>query len=525
MWSWWWGGSNEKDELSRATLTALVSIFSVLVWLLWAAKKSRKIMPPLPPGPRGLPIVGYLPFLGTDLHRKFEELAGVYGPIYKVWLGQKLCVVVNSPSLVKEVVRDQDTIFANRGPPIAALIASFGGIDIPFSAYGPDWRTLRKIFVKQLLSNANLNNSYSIRNREIKKSIRYVYDKIGTPIDIGELAFMTVVNVLMSLAWGDTLQGEEGAKFSSEFKKSLGEITTLMGKPNISDFFPVLARFDLQGIEKQTMKISQWLGDIHESAIEKRTNSDKSQEEGTGKIDRKDFLQFLLEIGKKEDGATSLTINQVKVLLFDVVVGGADTTTTAVEWVMMELLYHPEVMRKVYEELAEIVGLNNLVEESHLPKLHYLDAVIKETFRLRPPLPFLLPRAPSQSTTIGGYYVPKDTRVMLNVWAIHRDPKLWENPLEFQPERFLNDPGKFDFAGNNFEYLPFGSGRRICAGTPLAVRNYLYIIASFVHSFEWKLPQGTEMDSSDLFGVVLKKLKPIVAIPTPRLSNLELYTK
>ena len=206
-------------------------------------------------------------------------------------------------------------------------------------------------------------------------------------------------------------------------------------------------------------------------------------------------------------------------------VGGADTTTTTVEWVMMELLYHPEVMRKVYEELKEIVGLNNLVEESHLPKLHYLDAVIKETFRLHPPLPFLIPRTPSQSTTIGGYYVPKDTRVMLNVWAIHRDPKLWENPLEFQPERFLNDPGKFDFSGNNFKYLPFGSGRRICAGTPLAERNFLYIIASFVHSFEWKLPQGTEMESSDLFGVVTKKLKPIVAIPSPRLSNLELYTK
>ena len=143
-----------------------------------------------------------------------------------------------------------------------------------------------------------------------------MYDKIGTPIDIGELAFMTVINVLMNLAWGDTLQGEEGAKFSSEFKKSLGELMMLLGKPNISDFFPVLARFDLQGIEKQTMKISQWLEDIHESAIEKRMDSDKSQEEGTGKIDRKDFLQFLLEIGKKEDGATSLTINQVKVLLF-----------------------------------------------------------------------------------------------------------------------------------------------------------------------------------------------------------------
>ena len=204
---------------------------------------------------------------------------------------------------------------------------------------------------------------------------------------------------------------------------------------------------------------------------------------------------------------------------------GAETTTTTVEWVMAELLQHPEVMKKVNEELEEVVGLDSLVEESHLPKLHYLDAVIKETFRLHPPLPFLVPRSPSQSSTIGEYYVPKGTQVLLNVWVIHRDPKLWENPLEFQPERFLNDPSKLDYSGNNFKYIPFGSGRRICAGIPLAERTFMYTIASLIHLFEWKLPQGTELEFSDRFGIVTKKLNPTVAVPTPRLSKFELYTK
>ena len=205
--------------------------------------------------------------------------------------------------------------------------------------------------------------------------------------------------------------------------------------------------------------------------------------------------------------------------------GGAETTSTMVEWVMAELMHHPQVMRKVHEELAKSVGLDSLVEESHLPKLHYLDAVIKEIFRLHTPLPFLVPRCPSQSSTIGGYYIPKGTMVWLNVWAIHRDPKIWKNPLEFQPERFLNESSNLDYSGNNFNYFPFGSGRRICAGLPLAERTLIYILASLLHSFEWKLPHDTELEFSDNFGIVTKKLNPVVALPTPRLSNFELYTK
>ena len=209
-------------------------------------------------------------------------------------------------------------------------------------------------------------------------------------------------------------------------------------------------------------------------------------------------------------------------------VGGTDPTTTMVEWTMAELLKHPEEMRKVQQELTEVVGLSNMVEESHLSQLTYLDAAIKETLRLHPTLPLLAPRCPSVTTTVGGYKVPKDTKVFLNVWAIHKDPEIWKDPLEFRPERFLrnnNEQGdKFDYTGNNFHFLPFGSGRRICPGIPLAERMLNYVLASFLHSFEWKLPQPeAELDMSDKFGIVMKKLEPLCAIPTPRLSDLELY--
>lgn len=194
-----------------------------------------------------------------------------------------------------------------------------------------------------------------------------------------------------------------------------------------------------------------------------------------------------------------------------------------VEWTIAELIQHPDIMHKVHEELIKVVGLNNWVEEFHLPKLTYLSAVIKETCRLHPALPLLVPHCSSDSRTVGGYLVPKGTRIFINAWSIHRDPSVWDNPLEFIPERVLNDPRKFDFYGNSFEYLPFGSGRRVCAGLPLGERMLIYILASFLHCFEWKMPAGVKLELSDKFGIVTKKMVPLVAVPTPRLPNLELY--
>ena len=185
---------------------------------------------------------------------------------------------------------------------------------------------------------------------------------------------------------------------------------------------------------------------------------------------------------------------------------------------------NPETMRKAQEELAHVVGMNNILEESHLPKLKYMDAVMKETLRLHPALPLIVPRCPRESCTVGGYTIPKGTKVFINVWAMHRDPKNWDNPCEFKPERFLTDPGRWDYRGNNFQYLPFGSGRRVCPGIPLAERMLIYMLASLLHSFDWQLiNKGEDIDLSDEFGIVVKKRTPLVVVPTKRLPNSDLY--
>lgn len=211
----------------------------------------------------------------------------------------------------------------------------------------------------------------------------------------------------------------------------------------------------------------------------------------------------------------------------DIVLGGMDTSITTIEWAMAEMLQHPMVLRKVQEELTKIVGLNSSVEEAHLSELKYLKAVVKETLRLHPALPLLVPHCSSKSASVGGYTIPKGSQIFLNVFAIQRDPQLWEAPLEFKPGRFMRGSSaeQVEYWGNHLHFLPFGSGRRICAGLPLAGRMVVHVLASLLHAFEWSLPNGVEeVDLSEKFGLVVKKAKPLFAVPSPRLSSMELYS-
>ncbi|XP_016507824.1 ferruginol synthase [Nicotiana tabacum] len=510
------------NELGLAPLTILILSLTIL----WYSNISQNEKSRLLPGPRGLPIVGFLPFLRSNFHNQLTELSQQYGPIYKFWLGSRLCIVLNSASLAKEVVCDQDSIFANRDSPIAGLAATYGGLDIVFSPYGSYWRDIRKLFVREMLSNRNLEACYSHRKHEIRKAIRSVHTKIGNPVDIGKLAFVTEINVVISMVFGSNFveEMEKHGTVGAEFRELVTKIPQLIGEPNISDFFPMLARFDLQGIKKQMEALLKSVESILEPVINERIKmlSDKRKGEIQGN-EKKDFIQILLELMEQKDTGTPVDLLKIKAILVDIVIGGTDTTITMVEWVMSELLNNPEIMAKVQQELKHVIGMNNIVEESHLPKLHYLDAVLKETLRLHPALPLLLPKRPSQSATVGGYTIPEGTKVFLNVYAIHRDPQVWENPTKFQPERFLSQSTNLNYTGNNFKYLPFGSGRRICAGLPLAEKMLMFVLASLLHSFDWKLQEGEKLDLSEGHGIVIKKNKRLFAIPTPRLPNLELY--
>ncbi|XP_049361420.1 flavonoid 3'-monooxygenase CYP75B137-like [Solanum verrucosum] len=493
------------------------SCFLGFLALLWCF--IRNSYKGLPPGPKALPLIGNLHSLdvSSETHIYFASLSQTYGPICRLWLGLKVGIIITSSALAREVLKDKDTIFANRDVSAAGREFSYGVNDLIWSPYGPKWRMLRKVCVRDMLSCSNIDSVYALRRRELRQSINYLYSQKGLPVNVGEQMFLTVLNVMTSMLWGGTLKGEERASLGAEFRHVVTEIAELISIPNLSDFYPGLAWFDFQGVIKKMKVLLKRFDKLFESMIDQRQKLDRN---GVGQ-ESKDFLQVLLKLKDEADPKMPLTMTEIKALLMDLVVGGTDTTSNAVEFAMAEIMNKPDVLRKLQQELDTVVGKDNIVEESHIQQLPYLYAVMKEAMRIHPALPLLAPHCPSETITIGGYTVPKGSRVFVNVWAIHRDPSIWNNPTEFRPERFLDN--KWNYSGNDFNYFPFGSGRRMCAGIAMAERMFMYSLASLIHSFDWKLPEGETLDLKEKFCIALKKKIPLVAIPTPRLSNPTLY--
>lgn len=194
--------------------------------------------------------------------------------------------------------------------------------------------------------------------------------------------------------------------------------------------------------------------------------------------------------------------------------GGTDTSSSTIEYAMAELIRNPEKMKELREELDTVIGKGNPIHETDIPKLPYLQAVMKETLRVHPPIPLASRRTIDTDIKVRGYNIERGTRVWVNLWAIGRDPKVWPDPLSFEPERHLGSES--DYRSKNFEVIPFGMGRRICPGLPLVTRMGPLVLGSLIHSFDWKLEGMAKPESLDMeeeFGLTVQKAVPLRAIP------------
>lgn len=330
----------------------------------------------------------------------------------------------------------------------------------------------------------------------------------GEAVNIGEVAFRTSLNAVSNTLF--SLDMIEPLKPAGELKEVVWQIFLEIGKPYLADYFPMLKKINPHGSKRRLEVLIQKLFDFFDGVIQRRLQLRTEK----GWVRCNDVLDYLLDLIEEKN--ETLDISLVKHLFLDIIIAGSETTSTTLEWAMTELLRNPEKLSRTQAELHQVIGKGKTIEEADISRLPYLEAVLKETFRLHPAGPLLLPRKSGEDFPIGGFTIPKGAQVLLNVFAIGRDPNIWDDPDKFVPDRFLGSD--IDVRGQNFELVPFGGGRRICPGLPLATRMLPLMLSSLINIFNWKLEDGgipENMNMEEKFGLALQKAQSLKAVPIP----------
>ncbi|KAJ0971142.1 hypothetical protein J5N97_019101 [Dioscorea zingiberensis] len=461
----------------------------------------------LPPGPTPLPLIGNLHQVLSGMpHRCFASLAEKYGPIMTLRLGQTTTVVVSSPDMAREVLQKHDLAFSGRTVPDALRTLGHSDLSVAWLPANQEWRNLRRITNTQLFTTRRLDSTKGLRAQKVRELISYVSECCVSQkaLNIGRLVSVTTLNLMSSTIFSVDF-ADLRSDSSPEVIELIQDIMKATAEPNLADFFPWLTVVGPLAQRRRVTKSLKKLHDIFDEHVDRRLRGEDAKPHD-------DLLDTLLHGENMECMLDRLTRNAFFSDLFS---AGTDTSSITVAWAMAELLRNPELMAKVKEEIGRVIEPGKDVEESDVEKLQYLQAVIKETFRLHPAAPFLLPHRAEKTVEVGdGYVVPEGTRVLVSNWAIGRDSRVWEEPEVFMPERFLKKD--IDLRGHDFELTPFGSGRRICAGFPLAFRMVPLMLASLLRGFDWKLPEGMapeDIDMREALGLTMAMNVPLMAVP------------
>ncbi|XP_015884712.3 cytochrome P450 CYP82D47 [Ziziphus jujuba] len=514
------------DHLHLPNLLPFISTILVLLLLvhhlLWKSKRDQKKRE-LPEAAGGWPIIGHLPLLQgpQPLHITLGNMADKYGPIFTIRMGIYKTLVVSNWETAKECFTTNDKVFANRPKLVAHDILGYNYAMIGFSPYGSYWRQVRKIATLEVLSHHRIEKLSHVRESEVKISIKELYELWGNDSSVvvemknwfGDVA----LNLIFRMVVGKRYL-EATATNGDECRRALRDFSELTGIFVVSDAIPHLRWLDLGGhvrAMKKTAKVLDHL--IHGWLEEHKPKRSNSVEE-----EKQDFMAVMLSILDSDQEIASFdadTINKATSLAL--ILAGTDTMMVTLTWALALLLNNRGALKKAQQELDEHVGRDRQVKESDLNKLVYLQAILKETLRLYPAAPLLLPHESMEDCTVGGYHVPKGTCLLVNLSKIHRDPKIWSDPNEFRPERFLTTHKAVDVRGQNFELIPFGSGRRMCPGVSLALQFMQLTLAALLHGFDVATLSNEAVDMSEKFGLTNMKASPLDVLLTPRLpANL-----
>ncbi|EFJ11208.1 hypothetical protein SELMODRAFT_126417 [Selaginella moellendorffii] len=476
-----------------------------LLILLWWSRNLRARLK-LPPGPFPWPIVGSLFIVKEPLPIFFAELGRKYGPVVYFKLGMVPTVAINSAAAAREVLKSRDLEFASR-PDLGNLRQiSFDYNDLGVAPYGETWKLMRRVSATHLFTPSKLNTTASVRHREVKAMIKNILDEGPEVVDLTAATNAAVVQGVVNLLVGtdDKSLGIDARSLNGIFEKAGEELLNV----NLGDLFPFLRRLDVQGLERKfKYVVMPPIKSLMEKIIAHHKSSSREVE---------DFVDVLVNL----NGEDALTHIQTIGLLSDFFIAGINTSQTSIDFTLAELVRHPAILSRAQKEIDQVVGSSRLVQESDLPSLPYLHAVIKESLRLHPPLPLLLPHHNPAASKIGEYDIPAKSTIFVNAWAIGRDPSTWDRPLEFVPERFLERDVKL--TGDDFSLLPFGAGRRTCAGYLMAMRMLPLSVATVIQAFDLATLEGREVDMGESTGGATRRNKNLMVSATPRLAK-ELY--
>ncbi|KAJ4827415.1 hypothetical protein Tsubulata_048039 [Turnera subulata] len=509
--------------MEKVWLYILIAIVLVLLLLKHLSSKQTWNNKHLPPSPSSsIPIIGHLHLMKAPTYRTLQKLSSQYGPIMLLSFGIRKVLVISSSNLVEECFNKNDAIFADRPRLLVFKHLRYNYTTILASDYGPHWRNLRRLVALEIFSTNRLNLFLSIRQEEVRNLLKNLYEichqgfsRVEMKSRISELSF----NIILRMTAGKRYFGAEvddhDLDEAKRFRDTIREVYEASGTSEPSDFVPLLRWIDFQGREKRMIGLQKKADELWQGMVDehRKSRTDSFTQEGRTKT----MIDTALSL--QEADPHTYTDEIIKGLIMTMITAGTDTSAVTIEWALSVLLNHPTVLKKAKAELDNQVGQQRLVEEDDLSKLPYLQSIINETTRLYPAGPLLVPHQSSDCCTIGGYHIPRGTMLLVNAWAVHRDPKVWDDPNTFKPERFLGQ----DI--DAYKLIPFGVGRRACPGSALAKRVVGLALASLIQCFDWERVGEGKLDMTDGTGLTMHKAKPLEAMCKARESMVNVLSK
>ncbi|KAI3967613.1 hypothetical protein MKW92_003488 [Papaver armeniacum] len=485
----------------------------------------------LPPGPVSIPIITSLQWLrkksfSGGLEPTLRNLKTKYGPILTLSVGNRKSIFITTPSLVHQAMIQNGAIFADRPPALAtSKIISSNQHNITGASYGPLWRLLRRNLTLQILHPSKIKAFSPARKwvlNIIKESIKKESKSGKNPLLVVDHIQFGMFCLLVFMCFGEKLDEKKIREIESVQRNLL----LRFGGFEILNIFPRLTKIffrkkwqDFYKLRSDQEKVLIPLIRSRKQEQMKKTSEDKKdhEENSLGLC----YVDSLLNLELPDEGGRKLTEQEIVGLCSEFLDAGTDTTSTALQWVMANLVKHQEIQSKLSDEIRTLDS--DEIQEEDLKKLPYLKAVILEGLRRHPPGHFVLPHAVTKDVVLDGYVVPKEATVNIMIAEIGRDQKIWEDPMVFKPERFLNEEdGSLneelsDVTGNKeVKMIPFGAGRRMCPASGLAMLHLEYFVANLIKEFKWSAKVGDDIDFSEKqeFTVVMKN--PLWAHVSPR---------